>query len=340
MVCLERHESVVQKESASSMRVLVTGVTGLVGRHLIRRLVMDGHETIGVVRQHSASKVSHLEDVSFLRIDDIAEAQDWFSKLHGIDAIVHLAARVHVMRETATDPLQAFRKVNLMGTRRLAEAAVAVGVSRFVYISTIKVNGERTSGSPFTADDVCAPEDPYAISKLEAEQALKEFGNQSSTEFVTIRPPLVYGPGVGGNLERLMKLVRTGVPLPLAAITNRRSMVSIGNLVDFISVCMTHPRAANQTFLVSDGYDWSTPELVSEIATFMGRRSRLFRLPVTLIRQLGGIFGAQLVVDRLCDSLEVSITKNDELLHWAPVQPKGEALETMVNAYLKGLHGG
>lgn len=322
------------------MRILVTGVSGFIGRHLVRRLLMDGHDTIGVIRERTQPVDSGLEGVSLFTVDDISKERDWSSKLDNTDAVVHLAARVHVMREAATDPLQAFRNVNSLGTRLLAEAVVAAGVSRFVYLSTIKVNGERTLDSPFTADDVPAPKDPYAISKLEAEQVLKELSSKSLTEFVTIRPPLVYGPHVRGNLERLMKLVQVGLPLPLAGISNRRSMVSIDNLVDFISSCLTHPRAANQTFLVSDGCDWSTPELVAEIAASMGKRSVLFPLPIDLVKRAAGIFGARPMVNRLCDSLQISIAKNHELLQWAPVQSKEEALQVTVSAYLKGLSDG
>ena len=320
-----------------SMRILITGVSGFIGRHLVQRLQMDGHELIGVVREKSKLGDLNLGSISLFTVADISRLEHWHAKLDSVDAIVHLAACVHVIRKTASDTLQAFRDVNVTGTRRLAEAAVAAKVPRFVYLSTIKVNGDRTVGLPFTADDTPAPEGPYATSKLEAEQVLKGLINQSSTEFVTIRPPLVYGPNVRGNLERLMKLVRIGLPLPLAAVTNQRSMVSIGNLVDFISTCLMHQRAANQTFLVSDGYDWSTPELIANIAASMGKQPKLFPLPVSLMKRFSNILGAETVVERLCDSLQISITKNQKILQWVPVQSKKEALQITVNAYLKSL---
>ncbi len=312
------------------MRVLVTGISGFVGLHLAQRLVSDGYDVTGVVRRHSQLSSLGFANVSCFSINDIATERDWSILLDSIDMVVHLAARVHVMRDRAVDPLQAFRRVNVLATKRLANAAVTAGVVRFVYVSSIKVNGERTSGRPFVADDVPAPEDPYAMSKLEAEELLSELGEQSETDFVTIRPPLVYGPRVRGNFERLINLVRTGLPLPLAAIKNRRSMVSVTNLVDFIVTCLQHPRAAGHTFLVSDGCDWSTPELVSEIALMMGKRPRLIPVPVSILRMMGSTLGIRAAVDRLCDSLQIDIEKNRDLLQWVPVQSKKSALRMTI----------
>lgn len=318
------------------MRVLITGISGFIGYHLAHRLVADGHDVIGVVRKYPNSFSSDFAGISYLAVGDITTVEYWPEKLRGVDAVIHLAARVHVMRDRATDPLHAFRRVNVLATEQLAQAAVAAGVTRFVYISSVKVNGERTSGRPFVAEDAPAPEDPYAMSKLEAEQLLGRLRGESQTEFVTIRPPLVYGPHVRGNLNRLIKLVQKGLPLPLAAIENQRSMVSVTNLVDFVMHCLIHPKAANQTFLVSDGCDWSTPELVSEIALLMGKDPRLVAVPVPLLKKTGRILGLGGVVDRLCDSLQVSIEKNRDLVQWTPVQSKEEALRTTVEERTAG----
>lgn len=316
------------------MRILLTGISGFIGRPLAARLVADGHSVVGAVRRQSVW--SGVAGVERLEIDDLANEAGWSAKLKAVDAVVHLAARVHVMRETEIDPLARFREVNVQGTRRLAEAAAAAGVGRFVYLSTVKVNGERTTGRPFAADDKPAPQDPYAISKLEAEQALRETGDWSAMEIVIVRPPLVYGPGVKGNLERLLQAVARGIPLPLGAIDNRRSMVSIGNLVDFVATCLAHPRAAGQTFLVADGEDLSTPALITAIAEAMHRPARLFPVPVRWLKGAAVLLGRGPVADRLCDSLQVDIQKNADLLQWRPVQTAGEALRQMVEDFSTG----
>lgn len=317
------------------MRVLVTGVSGFIGSHLARRLLADGHAVVGVVRRRSASAGAvDLAGVDLVEIEDLASEADWAGKLRGVDAVVHLAARVHVMRETAADPLQRFRAVNVDGTLRLAQAAAAAGVGRFVYLSTIKVNGERTAGRPFTAEDEPAPQGPYALSKLEAEQALHALGRRSDTGFVIIRPPLVYGPGVKGNFERLLRLVARGVPLPLGSVRNRRSMVAVDNLVDLILTCLVHPRAAGQTFLVADGDDWSTPELVDAIAGLLNKPGRLLPVPVWLLEAVASLLGRRAAIDRLTDSLQVDIGKTRELLQWNPVQAPHEALRLTVDRFL------
>ncbi len=318
------------------MRILVTGGSGFIGGHLVRGLVDAGHVVSCVFRRGSGSPaIAAAGTVSLIPIDDIADESDWASKLYCVDAVVHLAARVHVMEEAAGDPLGAYRRVNLHGTRRLAEAAVAAGVKRFIYISSVKVNGESTHGRPFRADDPPAPTDPYAVSKLEAEQALWRLAVDSSTEFVVIRPPLVYGPGVKGNFERLVGLVMRGLPLPLAALRNRRSMVSVDNLVDFIAICLVHPDAAGEVFLVSDGSDWSTPELVRAIAAELRGAPRLFAVAPRVLRIAAGLLGRHALIDRLADSLQVDIRKNWERLQWRPIQSPEVALRRTVQAIVE-----
>ncbi len=315
------------------MRILVTGASGFVGRHLVGGLQGAGHDLVCVVRRGAGARPpAPTESCALAWIDDIAEESDWATKLQGIDAVVHLAARVHVMAEADADPLAAYRRVNLYGTKRLAEAAVAAGTPRFVYLSTIKVNGEQTDRRPFRADDPPAASDPYAISKLEAEQALWRLAGHGRTEFVVIRPPLVYGPGVRGNFERLVRLVMRRVPLPFAAFDNQRSMVSAANLVDFIEVCLTHPAAAGQVFLVSDGADWSTPELVRAIAAELAHPPRLFAVSPRALRLVAGLLGRRALIDRLADSLQVDIDKNRERLSWWPKQAPAEAVRQTVRA--------
>ena len=313
------------------MQILVTGGSGFIGRYLVDWLVGQGHSLSCVVRRGSRlSPIAMTRAVAPVPIDDIANESEWASKLRGKDAVVHLAARVHVMEDAEADPLASYRSVNLHGTQRLAEAAVAAGVKRFVYISSIKVNGECTHDRPFHADDQPAPADPYAISKLEAEQQLWRLAADFPTEFVVIRPPLVYGPGVKGNFERLVRLVMSGLPLPLAALRNRRSMVSVDNLVDFIGVCLVHPKAAGQVFLVSDGSDWSTPQLVRAIAAELPGSPRLFAIPPGVLKVAAGLLGRRALIDRLSESLQVDIGKNRELLQWRPMQSPSQAVQRTV----------
>lgn len=323
------------------MRVLLTGISGFIGSPLADRLLHDGHSVVGVVRKRSKFDERPIRaGVELSQIDDIVTETDWASRTKGIGAVIHLAARVHVMHETQADPLESFRRVNLRGTMQLAEGAAAAGVRRFIYISTIKVNGEQTIDKPFVADDPPAPQDAYAISKHEAENALRTICARTNMELVIIRPPLVYGPGVKGNFDRLLRLVSRGTPLPLGAVDNRRSMVSLKNVVDFIAVCLLHPNAANQAFLVSDGDDWSTPQLISAIAEQLDRAPRLFAFPPALLKAVAGLLGKRALVARLCDSLRVDIEKNRDLLNWQPAQSAAEGLAAAVQAFLlEGSYG-
>jgi len=250
---------------------------------------------------------------------EIDEATNWSPVLQQCSVVVHLAARVHVMNDTAQDPLAAYRRTNVAGTLNLARQSAVAGVRRFIFISTVKVNGESTpEGYPFGADDVPAPQDPYAISKLEAEQGLRQLAARSEMQVVIIRPPLVYGPGVGANFAALLRAVRRGWPLPFGAIQNRRSLVALDNLVDLIKTCISHPAAANQIFMASDGQDLSTAELVRGMAQALGVPARLPPVPVWALKAAGSLMGKRDVVSRLCDNLQVDISKTRDLLGWTP----------------------
>ncbi|MCX2545075.1 SDR family oxidoreductase [Pseudomonas sp. COW5] len=310
-------------------KVLVTGAGGFVGEALVFRLLLDKRFT-PVATARSSTRLSGLCSVRPL---DLAVPQT-FPVLEGVQVVVHAAARVHVMHETAVDALSAFREVNLQGTLRLARHAADSGVKRFIFISSIKVNGESTErGKPFTADDPAHPTDPYGVSKFEAEDALKALARETGMEVVIIRPPLVYGPGVKANFLSMLNWLDRGIPLPLGAIDNRRSLVSIGNLVDLIVTCLTHPAAANQTFLVSDGEDLSISGLLRRLAAALGKKARLIPVPQWVLNTGASLLGRQAVAQRVCGSLQVDISKNRELLGWVPPIPVEKAFRQTAAHY-------
>jgi nucleoside-diphosphate-sugar epimerase len=256
---------------------------------------------------------------SVVAVGDLSAQTDWSSALVGVDAVVHAAARVHVINDKCLDPLAEFCRVNVEGTAALARQAEAAGVKRFVFLSSIKVNGEFTEqGQPFTADDLPAPIDPYGMSKLEAEQGLREIEAQTGMEVVIVRPPLVYGPGVKANFALMMSWLERGIPLPLGAIHNARSVVALDNLVDLLVTCLKHPAAAGQTFLVSDGEDISTTELLRRTAEAMGRKAVLWPVPTFILEWGATLVGKRAVAQRLCGSLQVDINKTRQLLGWTP----------------------
>jgi len=294
-------------------RVLLTGANGFVAKALAGPLIESGFEVRGSL--HSAAGDS--DKISCYVVGDINAETMWREALLGVDVVVHLAARVHVMRETAADPLAAFRDVNVKGTENLALQCAAQGVKRLIFLSTVKVNGERTE-SFFSAENPANPQDPYAQSKWEAEQALRKIGAETGLEIVIIRPPLVYGPGVKGNFLRLLAWVYSGFPIPLASVNNARSMVGVDNLCDFIKTCIEHPKAKDETFLVADSHDLSTPALIRLMAGSMRRPVWLLPVPVAWLLRLGALCGRKAEVERLCGSLAVNTRKAHVTLGWRP----------------------
>lgn len=307
------------------MRVLVTGARGFVGSALTRALHEADWQVVAAVRQPDRGD-------NEVAVGDINDRTRWQEALRGCDTVIHLAARAHMMRDTATDPLAAFRAVNTEGTLNLARQAAQAGVRRFVFMSSIKVNGESTpKNRAFSEADVPAPQDAYAQSKWEAEQGLLALARQTGMEVVIVRAPLVYGPGVKGNFASLVRWVRKGMPLPLASVNNRRSLLALDNLTEFIALCADpglSPHAANEVFLLSDGEDVSTPELLRRVAQAYAVPSRLFAMPTTLIRDAAVLLGKGAAAERLLGSLVVDSSKARRLLDWKPViSMDGQLLE-------------
>ena len=274
---------------------------------------------------------------STFAVGDIGPDTDWSAALDGVTSVVHLAARAHVMHDTVADPLAEYRRVNVDGTRLLARAAAGAGVQRFVFLSSIKVNGESTR-RPFTPADTPRPEDAYGVSKWEAEQALMQVARGTGMQWVILRSPLIYGPGVGGNFLRLMRAVARGVPLPLGAIDNRRSLVYAGSLVDAIRVCLSHPGARDQVFLLSDGEDVSSAELVRRLAAALQVQPRLLSVPVPLLRVVGRLMGRAAAVERLTGSLQIDSSRIRAALGWLPPFSLDEGLAETARWY-RGLTG-
>ncbi len=319
----------------NNRRVLVTGAGGFIGQAVCAELRIRGHQVIGALRQRDGARES--ASVQYVGMGHMDESTDWSSVVQGVDCVVHLAARVHLMNDTAQDPLAEFRRFNVDLTMNLARQAAAAGVRRFVFVSSVKVNGENTPfGQPFTAEDIPFPTDPYGVSKLEAEQLLKKLAKSSGMEVVIVRPVLVYGPGVRANFYQMMDWLKKGVPLPLKALDNQRSLVAIDNLVDMIVTCLSHPAAANQTFLVSDGEDLTVSELMERTSFALGRRARLLMMPIILLKFVGRVFGKQAVIHRLCEPLQVDIMKSRRLLNWTPPVTVDTALKKTAGWYLNG----
>lgn len=335
------------------MRVLITGATGFVGQALSALLIKQGFQIRSVIRSkpdHYSHNVSRkaINTAESFAVGSIGPHTNWSDSLRDIDTVIHLAARVHVMNDRIENPVAAYREVNTAGTELLAKEAAKSGARRFIYLSTIKVNGEETGlrtkasglkaknlNKYFSESDIPHPKDPYAISKWEAEDVLRTISSETLMEVVIVRPPLVYGPGVKANFLNLLKIADKGIPLPLGSINNARSFVSLDNLIDFITCCIKHPAAAGETFLVSDGEDLSTPELIKKIAQFMGRPCRLFPFPPNLLHIVGKLIGKSDMIDRLTGSLQVDISKAQNVLGWKPPMSVDAGLRKTVDWYKK-----
>ena len=298
------------------MRILVTGASGFVGRALCAELLRQKHAVVAAIRKENTEFGVSIETATVCSIE---HNTDWSAILRHIDVVVHLAARVHIMSDHATDPLAEFRKVNVAGTFNLAMQAAKAGVKRFIFISSVKVNGEHTEvGIALTEESPVNPQDAYGMSKLEAEQRLLLINQQTGMELVVIRPPLVYGAGVKANFLQLMSLVERSFPLPLARINNQRSMIYVGNLVDVIITCAKHPKAVNQVYLVSDNELVSTPQLVRKLAQALGNKSWVLPLPIFMMKLFAKLFGKSAAFDRLTQSLVIDASKIRKQLDWQP----------------------
>ena len=296
--------------------IFLTGATGFIGRALLKELIRRGCG----VSVASRRKISDLPgEVIQFQVQDLSTETNWTQLLDGIDVVIHAAARAHVMNDSTKDPITEYRKVNVEGTLNLARQAAVGKIKRFIFISSIKVNGESTlAGRAFTVDEAPSPVDPYGISKWETEVGLHRLSKETGMEVVIIRAPLVYGSGVKGNLQSMMRWINRGVPLPLGAIHNKRSLVSLDNLVDLIITCIEHPAAANQTFLAGDGEDLSTTELLQRMGKALGKPVRLVPLPAGFLTLIASLLGKKDVSQRLFGSLQVDISKARELLGWEP----------------------
>lgn len=317
--------------------ILMTGATGFIGQAVFLNLRADSDfQKIAVsVRDKERHWPSGI--LPFVT-GDLTAHTDWSSALEDVSVVLHCAARVHVMADKSSSPIDEYRKTNVEGTLNLARQAGATGVRRFVFISSIKVNGEGTkTGDSFSADNSPAPLDPYGVSKMEAEQGLREIAAKTGMEVVIIRPPLVYGPGVKANFQAMMRWLSRGVPLPLGAINNKRSLVALDNLVDLIVTCIDHPAAANQTFLVSDGEDLSTTQLLRRMGQAMGKPARLIPVPPALLKAGAALVGKPELAQRLCGSLQVDIAKTRELLGWSPPISVDEGLRRAAGGWIAAL---
>ncbi len=311
------------------MKILITGANGFIGRTLVLRLISESaNEVIAATRSIGLSNIPGVQDYC---VGDLSSVIDWSLPLQGVDTVVHCAARVHVVSDSKSGQLEAYLRINTEGTLNLARQAVLAGVKRFVFISSIKVNGEATQiGSPYHADDQPAPIDPYGISKLEAEKGLRKIEALTGMGVVIVRPPLVYGPGVKANFASMMGWLKSGFPLPFGMIHNARSIVALENLVDLLVTCVNHPAAPGQTFLVSDGEDVSTTELLQRTAQAMGKKAFLLPIPTFVLKVCAAILGKRDLERRLCGFLQVDIEKTRSLLGWNPPLKMEEGLKNAV----------
>jgi nucleoside-diphosphate-sugar epimerase len=314
--------------------VLITGVSGFVGRALAAKMIGEGWRVRGTILKSEITRSSMMR-IEPVVIAPIGPRTCWKEALEGIDTVIHLAARVHIMRETASDPLEEFRITNAEGTAQLAKQASDAGVKRFVFMSTIGVNGDCSGNMPFTANSIPSPHNPYSVSKWEAEKHLADISLNTGLEVAVIRAPLVYGPGNPGNFLSLLRIVHKGFPLPFSSIVNRRSFLYVGNLADALKTCSNHPAAAGKTYLISDGEDVSTPELIRRVAGALGRPARLFPVPVGILNSLGAIAGKSAAVRQLLGSLTVDGSKIRCELGWNPPFTMEEGVRATADWFLK-----
>jgi nucleoside-diphosphate-sugar epimerase len=312
-------------------KLLLTGATGFVGKALLTELLQNDFEVIVSIRN---TPISSSVKVKTIKTGNLLATTDWSPALQNIDIVIHSAARVHVMQDSSSNPLAEFRKTNVDGTLNLARQAEKSGASRFIFISSIKANGNSSSSlSMLKQDDVAPPTDPYGLSKYEAEQGLLELAKNSKMEVVIIRPPLVYGPNVKGNFLSLLKYIKKGLPLPLGSIKNKRSLVALDNLVNFIRHCTTHPKAANEIFFISDGEDVSTTELLMKIAKAFNKKLFLIPIPPIALSFIAKLFGKDAMAIRLLESLQVDNSKAIELINWRPVISMDSQLKKIADFY-------
>ena len=314
------------------MKVFITGATGFVGEALLTELMPFDDDLIVSVRNRTAEFPKKVQQIVCTDLSQLNEDNSLIDILSDVDIVIHTAARAHVIRDSTSDPLNEYRKINVTATKELARQAAEAGVKRFIFVSSVKVNGESTSHNQmFSETDEPQPVDEYGLSKLEAEQALIDMGKVSSMQVVIIRPPLVYGPGVKANFANIVKLINKGWPLPFGLVHNRRSMIAIDNLIAFIRLCMSHPAAANELFLIADKEDISTTTLLKKIAKAYGVESCLFPIPVTLMSVIAKLFGKKEMADRLFGNLQIDTSKARQLLDWSPVITMDQQLEKMAD---------
>jgi UDP-glucose 4-epimerase len=322
-----------EKSDKQMKKILVTGANGFVGKVVCAELAVRGFEVVAAVRAAPAGAATHANPALLtVSVGNIDGKTDWTEALSGCCAVIHLAARAHILNDTVADPLAAFRETNVEGSLQLARSAARAGVQRFVFVSSVGVNGNQNS-RPFSETDSPVPAEPYAVSKLEAELALREEAARSGMELVIVRPPLVYGPECPGNFLRLLKLLSTAVPLPFGALHNRRSFVGVWNLADFLATCAIHENAAGNVFLVSDMADVTLPELLQGLAHGMGEKASLFSVSPALLRALARVLGKAGLFDKLCGNLTVNAAHARTTLGWTPPVALAEGLRRTGNWY-------